>query len=63
MWEDNYPDILSIKEVCELLKIGKNQVYQLLNTGELKGFKVGSKSWKIPRESIDDYIWKPDHRK
>lgn len=59
MWEDSYPDILSIQETSELLKIGRNQVYNLLNTGELKGFRIGSKTWKIPKESIDAYLWRP----
>ena len=52
----NYPDILTIEEVMELLKIGRGQCYTYLNSGLLKGFKLGSKTWKIPRESVEEFI-------
>lgn len=44
-----YQDILTIDEVMDILKIGRGQCYELLNMGLLKGFKLGSKIWKIPR--------------
>lgn len=54
MFENPY-DILSPEEAMEELRIGKNSIYELLNSGKLKGFKVG-RNWKIPRKSIDNYI-------
>lgn len=54
MFENPY-DILSPEEAMEELRIGKNSIYDLLNSGKLKGFKVG-RNWKIPRKSIDNYI-------
>ena len=54
MFENPY-DILSPEEAMEELRIGKNSIYELLNSGKLKGFKVG-RNWKIPRKSIDEYI-------
>ena len=47
--------ILMPEDVMEELCIGKNAVYKLLASGELKGFRVGRK-WKIPRKSLDKYI-------
>ena len=47
--------ILTPEDVMEELCIGKNAVYKLLASGELKGFRVGRK-WKIPRKSLDKYI-------
>lgn len=37
------------------LHIGRNSIYKLLTSGELKGFKVG-RNWKIARKAIDAYI-------
>ena len=48
--------ILTIDETCELLGIGRNTCSELLNSGRLKGFKIGTRKWKIPRKSIDDFI-------
>ena len=47
--------ILSPEEAMEELQIGRNAIYKLLSTGNLKGFKVG-RNWKIARKSIDAYI-------
>lgn len=48
-------DILTPEDVMEYLDIGKNSVYDILNSGELKAFKIGRK-WKIPRKELDNYI-------
>lgn len=46
---------MSIEEVCEELMVGRNAVYQLLESKKLKGFRIG-RIWKIPRTSIAEYI-------
>lgn len=56
MFEGSYNEIMNAYEVSEALGISTNAVYELLNTGELKGFKVGRKIWKIPRESLEEYV-------
>ena len=50
-----YSDVLSVGDVCEILFIGKNRVYELLNTGLLKGFRVG-RTWRIPKRCLETYI-------
>lgn len=55
MFNDNQIELLTVTECAELLYIGKGTVYQLLRSGELKGFLLG-KSWKIPQESLQEYI-------
>ena len=52
---DEIGEILTIEELMELLYIGKNTAYKLLKSGEIKAFKIG-KVWKIPRESVNEYI-------
>ena len=55
---EQYEDIMTIPEVSEALYIGKNRVYELLQSGELKGFRIGQRTWKIPRESVELYVRK-----
>lgn len=52
---NRYDDLLNVDELCEILAIGKNSAYTLLNKGELKAFKTG-RIWKIPKISIENYI-------
>lgn len=42
---------LTPQEIMELLCIGKNTVYKLLLSGDLKGFRVG-RQWRISREEL-----------
>ncbi|RIW31611.1 DNA-binding protein [Bacillus salacetis] len=48
-------DILDVEEVMEILYIGRNYAYKLLNSGELKAFRVGRK-WRIPKKCLEEYI-------
>lgn len=47
--------ILTPEDVMEELCIGRNAIYKLLDSGKLKGFRVGRKR-KIPRKALDKYI-------
>ena len=47
--------LVTIDELCELLIIGRNAAYKLLTTGKIKSFKIG-RVWKIPRDSVQNYI-------
>ena len=49
------PCIIEIDGLCKMLNIGKNTAYNLLTSGEIDSFKVGS-VWKIPVSSINEYI-------
>ena len=51
-----YNDVLCVHDVCEILMVGRNRVYELLSTGELKGFRVGKSNWRIPKRSLEVYI-------
>lgn len=54
---NQYQDILSVLDAAEALFIGKNRIYELLEKGELKGFRIG-RVWKIPKESLEEYVRK-----
>ena len=53
--ENSILTVLSVSEVAEYLGVGKNIIYELLNTGKLKGFRMGS-TRKISRMALENYI-------
>lgn len=50
-----YPDTFSIKELREILGIGKNLAYQLIKEGKIKHIRVGRKI-VITKISVIDYL-------
>ena len=42
-------------DVMDILGIGKNSVYELLNSGQLQGFRVG-RSWRISVEALESFM-------
>ena len=52
---DEYPDVLTAEEAADALRVGYNALYRLLSSGKLKAYKNG-RVWRIPKESIKDYI-------
>ena len=52
---NSYPDVLSVKQLCEILNIGKNTAYRLLQSGEIKSIKIG-KVYKIPKKEVRRYL-------
>ena len=52
---EEYTDILTTEEACEVLRIGYNAIYELLNSGKLKGYRNG-RVWRIPKAAVQEYI-------
>ena len=52
---ENFPDILTVEEACEALRIGYNAAYNLLTEGRIKAYKNG-RIWRIPKESLIEYV-------
>lgn len=52
---DTFPAILTPNEVMDILRIGKNSVYFLLNSGKLEGFRIG-RTWRIPSNALEHLI-------
>ena len=55
MYEVFEKELLTVDEVMDMLYLGKNTVYELLRSGELKGIRFG-RVWRIPKESIREMI-------
>ena len=51
---NNTKDILTLKELQELLHIGKNTALRLVQSGEIEAFRVGNQ-WRITQNSIKKY--------
>lgn len=57
---NQYEDIMSVWDVADVLFIGKNRVYELLESNQLKGFRIG-RVWKIPKEAVKEFILTQSH--
>ena len=52
----NYPDVVDIKQLCEMLGgIGPKTAYQLLHDGKIQYLKIG-RSFRIPKKSIIAFL-------
>ena len=54
---EQYDDILTADEACEALRVGHNALYELLNSGKLKGYRNG-RVWRVPKLAVRNYILK-----
>jgi excisionase family DNA binding protein len=52
------PVLYTAEQVARILKLSVDNIWNLLKTGSLKGFKVreGRSSWRIPAGSLEDFI-------
>jgi excisionase family DNA binding protein len=51
----SYPDLLTAREVAEMLRVGMNTVYDLLNCGQIPAVRVGH-SYRITKASVLEYL-------
>jgi excisionase family DNA binding protein len=51
----NNEEVLRLKDVAALLKVGEKTVYSMAQTGELPAFKVRGQ-WRFSRKDIDAWI-------
>ena len=47
---------LTPAEVAGVLGLNVFTIYNLLKSGELKGAKLGRRTWRIRKEDLDNYI-------
>lgn len=51
----NYPDVVSVEQLMEMLQIGQVLAYRLVKTGIIKSRKVG-REYKIPKTAVIAYL-------
>ena len=49
-------DVITVKEMMDILAIGKNTAYKLLQDGAIKSFRIG-KTYKVLTKSLKEYIY------
>lgn len=47
--------VLTPRDVMDILDIGKNTANALLNSGRLRGFRVG-RSWRVTAEALEEFM-------
>lgn len=52
---ENYPDVLTVEQLCAALQIGKSLAYSLLKRGEIKSVIIGN-AYKIPKKYLLEYL-------
>ncbi len=52
---NEYSDIVTVDELCEMLRIGRNKAYDLLRSGEIRAFRCG-RTWIISKEAVIEFV-------
>lgn len=52
-----YPDVLNIEQMCEILKISTKTGYRLLKDGQIQNIKIG-RAYRIPKAHLVAYLMK-----
>ena len=58
----DYPDIVNVAQLQEMLGISRHLAYDLINDGSIHGLKIGN-SFRIPKASVIDYLFRENDRK
>ena len=56
-----YPDIISVKQLQEILHIGKNRALELLRNNEISCIRIGY-TFKIPKVNVIEFFNRNDNR-
>ncbi len=54
---NQYPDVLTVKEIQEILRIDKTTAYQLLHDGTIPCRRIG-RVFRISKKALIDYLTK-----
>lgn len=53
--KESLPLVLSVMDLAEVLQIGRNTAYQLVNSGRIRVIRVG-KCIRIPQSALLEYL-------
>ncbi|MCI9641871.1 MAG: helix-turn-helix domain-containing protein [Eubacterium sp.] len=51
----DYPDVLSVEDLQNILRIGRSAAYSLLRENKIKTLKIGNR-YIIPKKSVIDFL-------
>ena len=52
---ENYPDVVTVNGLAEMLKVGRNTAYELVRAGVIQSIKIG-RQIRIPKQAIIEYV-------
>lgn len=52
---NDYPDVVTVDDLRQMLHIGRSAAYSLLKSGRIKTLKFG-KEYIIPKSSVIDFL-------
>jgi excisionase family DNA binding protein len=52
---EELPRLLSIKQACRLLGVGRSNLYEMLALGRVRSVKIGRRRL-VPRDAIDEFV-------
>lgn len=53
---DEYGDVLTIADLQDILSIGRNTAYSMIQTGIIPAVRVGRKKWRISKRAVIRYL-------
>ena len=53
---EQYDDVLTVADLQEILGIGRNMAYSLLQSCTSAGFRIGQKKWRSPKTAVLDFL-------
>lgn len=53
---EEYKEVLTIKDVCSILRISRSAVSALIESGELKAFRPGKRQWRVLKTELEDFV-------
>ncbi len=53
--EDRAQSVLSVREACARLGVGRAALYELIESGRLPAFRPGKRAYRIPGEAIEAF--------
>jgi excisionase family DNA binding protein len=61
--KEDYPMVLTVSHIQEILHIGRRQTYELMNKEGFPSLRIGKKSIRIPRDQFFEWLEKEGARK
>lgn len=52
---EDFKDVLTVKELCKILPVGRAMVYRMLKDGTIKSIRIG-KRIIIPKQFVKDFL-------
>ena len=49
------PEVLTVREAAAILRVGRNQLYQAVERGQLRAVRIG-RSIRIPKHALQDLL-------